>query len=178
MLFALVALVVQVASLLQYEAVRAFSIYSRAMAPTLEPGDELLGLEPHVWGLDVTRGTLVAFERPVVPASAELAVKRVVAVAGDEVEVRRGRVRVNGAVVRDPPVAADSGDTTPDFGPYRLPEGSIYVLGDNAPVSEDSTLYGPIPVARVRYVIWLRHAPWARRCSFRGPRLFDTCSAR
>ena len=86
-------------------------------------------------------------------------VKRVVAVAGDRIETIDGEVYVNGEKL-------DETYLTPDriggqyIRPQTIPEGCVYVLGDNRAVSRDSRYetVGPIPtfrvVGKVRLVIY------------------------
>ena len=82
-------------------------------------------------------------------------VKRVVAVGGDRVAMKRGRLILNGRSVPEPyaqtcatdaPVASDC-----EFPrPIEVPRGTVYVLGDNRAFSEDSRFWGPVDV---RYVL-------------------------
>lgn len=77
-------------------------------------------------------------------------VKRVVAVGGDTIETRDGEVYVNGEKVDEPYLTKDRiGNQY--IRPQTIPEGSVYVLGDNRSVSRDSRYdtVGPIPLCRV-----------------------------
>ena len=74
-------------------------------------------------------------------------IKRVVAVAGDEVSVREGYLHINGARV-DEPYLLEQG-IMPDFGPEVVPPDSVFVMGDNRLVSYDSRRFGAIPMDRV-----------------------------
>lgn len=72
-------------------------------------------------------------------------IKRVVAVEGDEIEIRDGIVYVNGIKQSE-----DYVDTyTPGEVHTVVPEGYIYVLGDNRENSKDSRLFGPISMEKV-----------------------------
>ena len=73
--------------------------------------------------------------------------KRVVAVEGDVVEVRAGIVLIDGK--RDDAHASLSEGTGPDFGPVRVPEGKILVLGDNRGNSRDGRFFGFVDRDRV-----------------------------
>lgn len=46
-----------------------------------------------------------------------------------------------------------------------VPAGSVYVLGDNRPLSRDSRAFGPVPVGSVVGLVWFRYAPSERRGS-------------
>jgi signal peptidase I len=84
------------------------------------------------------------------------AIKRVIALAGQSVEVRDGQVLVDGEVLDEPYVAEAPRYTV---GPLRVPEGMLYVLGDNRNVSSDSHDWGALPQQRVMGRAWVRFWP-------------------
>jgi signal peptidase I len=131
-----------------------FTVRSSSMSPTLGPGDQVLAekLTPHLWSLH--RGDVVVFKPP---QTGELMVKRVVALAGDRVGLADGRLVVNGHRVREPYVDLPSVDGV-YFGPYAVPAGSIFVMGDDRAESVDSRTFGPVRESRVvgRVMLHLR----------------------
>jgi signal peptidase I len=157
-----------------------FRIPSESMVPTLKVGDFLMvdkqSFEPesHLsWLLPpstVHRGDLAVFHYPVDP-SMHL-VKRVVAVPGDRIRLRGGRVWINGAPLYEPyafyspSVMDDFRDNFPSLretdpnldprwwmdlrhsvvdGELTVPSGKFFVLGDNRNDSEDSRYWGFVP---------------------------------
>ncbi len=109
-------------------------------------------------------GEIVAFRSPVEPG--EVYLKRVIAVAGDTVEIQHGILFVNG--VRMPEEyarlrAARRWSWQENISPRRVPANSLFVLGDNRDNSEDSRYWGPVPVANVVgepiVVFWSYDAP-------------------
>ena len=157
-----------------------FRIPSESMVPTLRVGDFLMvdkqSYEPEgplSWMLppsNIHRGDLVVFHYPVDP-SMHL-VKRVVAVPGDRVRLRHGRVWINGQPVEEPyafysPAAVDDfRDNFPSLrqadpsldpnwwmrlrrsivdGEVTVPRNQLFVLGDNRNDSEDSRYWGFVP---------------------------------
>lgn len=67
--------------------------------------------------------------------------KRVVAVAGDLVEVRDGHVHIDGREIPEARISLASGGG-PDLGPVRVPEGKVLLLGDNRGNSRDGRWFG------------------------------------
>jgi signal peptidase I len=66
----------------------------------------------------------------------------VVAVGGDTLEGRDGRVYVNGELIEEPYL--EPGTATENLPPQTIPEGQVFVMGDNRENSEDSRFFGPI----------------------------------
>ncbi|CAM5787732.1 MULTISPECIES: signal peptidase I [Brevibacillus] len=98
-------------------------------------------------------------------ASGENWIKRVVALAGDTVEAKNDQLYVNGQPVNEPfltanklKAAAEGVTLTEDFGPITVPEGHIFVMGDNRNNSMDSRAIGPVSldhvVGRAELVYW------------------------
>lgn len=127
--------------------VQAFWIPSPSMTPTLEPGDRVLVNKLAYKVHDVNHGDLVVFERPPQASNGEDGeikdlIKRVVAVGGDTIEAREGMVYVNGERIEEPYLV--EGTPTDNLPPLEIPEGMVFVMGDNRTNSEDSRVFGPI----------------------------------
>lgn len=127
--------------------VQAFWIPSPSMTPTLEPGDRVLVNKLAYKVHDVNHGDLVVFERPPEASNGEDdeikdLIKRVVAVGGDTIEAREGMVYVNGERIEEPYLV--EGTPTDNLPPREIPEGMVFVMGDNRTNSEDSRVFGPI----------------------------------
>lgn len=109
-------------------------------------------------------GDIIVFQYPKQPDRDFI--KRVVAVAGDTVEIRGGKVFVNG---RPFPEAATVRLSNRDFGPYQVPPNSVFVLGDNRNNSEDSRYFGEVPLANIRGLAFARIWPLGRISGFTNP---------
>ncbi len=90
-------------------------------------------------------GDIIVFKYPRQPERDFI--KRVVAVAGDTVEMRGGEVYVNGAPFPEVPTVRLSAG---DYGPRVVPPDSVFVLGDNRSNSEDSRYFGEVPLSHIR----------------------------
>jgi signal peptidase I len=130
---------------------------TRSMETTVLVGDHILvfklfdaprmpGTSMHLPRLRAPhRGALVSFLAP--DATNTVYLKRIVAVAGDTVEMRGGIFYLNGNATRE--TYARRSTHVPDLSPRRLKDGELFVLGDNRDLSEDSRDFGPIAVASV-----------------------------
>jgi len=126
--------------------VQAFWIPSPSMVPTLEVGDRVLVNKLAYKTHDVHRGDVIVFERPPEASHGnddiKDLIKRVVAVGGDTIEAVDGRVYVNGERI-DEPYLVD-GTPTDNLPRQQIPDGEVFVMGDNRTNSEDSRVFGPI----------------------------------
>lgn len=133
-------------------AVRFYSIPSGSMEPTLRAGDHIL-VTPYHSALP-QRGDVVVFHAPA--DRREQLVKRIVAVPGDLIETRDGRLAICGHTVAEPYVLRQG--CTNAVPPQIVPADSYYVLGDNRTDSFDSRAWGILPrqliVGRARLVLW------------------------
>lgn len=161
----LVLVALAVAVLIKTFLVQAFWIPSGSMVHTLEINDRVLVNKlSYVFG-EPERGDVVVFDPPFAtdeesepllqavvrniaeslglqtPAVEDL-IKRVIAVGGEEIEIRDNQVLIDGVPIEEPYV--DASLFMPDFGPVQVPEGSVFVMGDNRPSSQDSRRFGPI----------------------------------
>ena len=101
------------------------------------------------------RGEVVVFHPPRRPGVEY--VKRVVALPGEIVEIRRGTVIVDGVPLDEPYVPRKS--ATEARAPLRLADDEYYVLGDNRLGSEDSRIWGPITVDSIVGRVWFSYWP-------------------
>ncbi|MDO9043542.1 MAG: signal peptidase I [Desulfocapsaceae bacterium] len=146
--------------------VQAFKIPSGSMLPTLQIGDHLL-VNKFSYGvkLPVTGTTLIHRQGPVsgdvvvfrYPRDRSLDyIKRVVAVGGDTLEVRDKQVFLNGKQVVNPhahftnrDIMSAGAGPRDNFGPVTVPEGKIFVMGDNRDNSYDSRFWGFVDLSDV-----------------------------
>ena len=115
------------------------------MEPTLHHGSVVLvdKIGPRLRG--VHREDVVVFASP---EGGREAIKRVVAVGGEQVAIRDAELYVDGTLVDEPQVDHSRVDGL-WFGPVTVPEGTVFVLGDSRSGSIDSRVYGPVPLDAV-----------------------------
>lgn len=100
------------------------------------------------------RGDVIVFHN-IHPAEPDL-IKRVIGLSGDRVQVDRGRVTVNGVPLQEDYIRAVPSYSWPLT---TVPEGSLFVLGDNRPNSSDSHLWGFLPEPKVVGKAWATYWP-------------------
>jgi len=144
--------------------VQAFKIPSGSMLDTLLIGDHLLVTKfaydlrlPSTVFLDTTdgkvlyavsdpeRGDIVVFKYP--EDETKDFIKRVVALPGETIEIRDKVVYIDGQPLDEPYVRHTKHTMEPvrdNFGPYTVPEGQYFMLGDNREASHDSRWWGPV----------------------------------
>jgi signal peptidase I len=125
--------------------VQVMRIGSGSMAPTLPTG----GLVVVSTFSDVARRDVVVVHPP---GSAELLVKRAVAVGGDEVAIEDGVLVVNGDPVCEPGIDPDRIDGV-WFAPVAVPEGELFLLGDDRRDAVDSRDFGTVRESDVAGVV-------------------------
>jgi signal peptidase I len=90
----------------------------------------------------IERGDVVVFWYPL--DRTKSFIKRVVGLPGDQVEIRKGRVYINGTELAEPYVPPEFADRS-TYGPLRVPDGEYFVMGDHRISSNDSRIFGPVP---------------------------------
>ena len=115
------------------------NIPSSSMVPTIVPGDRvIMSRLSYLGNNEPQRGDIVVFRAPEELDEKDDLIKRIVALPGEEVSVVDGSVYINGEALDEPYLAE-----TPlyEFGPYEVPEGCYFVLGDNRNWSNDAHMW-------------------------------------
>lgn len=117
---------------------------SGGMAPTLAVGSDHLidRLAFRATGLD--HGDIIAFPGPDTPPGSFETMRRVVGLPGDRIECRDGRVLRDGVALDEPYLHPESAVIGTDCVPVTVPDGSLYVLGDDREAALDSRHWGVI----------------------------------
>jgi len=180
--------IVVITTALRTLVAQAFYIPSLSMSPQLEVKDRIVVSKLSYRLHGVRRGDIVVFDAPpllevpkpprslprraaravlegvnvVKPTTTEY-VKRVIGLPGEQVSARGGGLYIDDRLLVEPYLPA--GLRTDDFGPVAVPEGKLFVMGDNRGSSFDSRRFGAIDrsslVGRVVVKVWpLGSASW------------------
>ncbi|CAE7189760.1 PLSP1, partial [Symbiodinium necroappetens] len=155
-------------------------IPSLSMYPNFDIGDQLTVDKVSKRWREYQRRDVVVFNPP--PAfslvvggdrSGDALIKRVVALAGDTVEIKNGGTLYINGEAQDEPFTNEAAKY--DFGPITVPDGCVFVLGDNRNQSLDGHVWGPLPVENIigrtrdsevlaTMACWFRRRSSALRC--------------
>ena len=123
-----------------------------SMQPNLYRGDRVMIEKISLNFGAPRRGDIVVVSRPSEPISL---IKRVLALPGERIEVRRGHTLIDGVQLAEPWVAYFGG---PDFPATLVPRDHVFILGDNRAESRDSRMIGPVRLSeikgRVLFIYW------------------------
>jgi signal peptidase I len=143
---------------------RAYQITAGSMEPTLLVGDYVLVDLRYFETNEMERGDLVMVEYPRDPS--KLFIKRVIALEGEKIEIRNKQVYIDDKPIQeDYKIHTDSQIFTKEehyseairdnFGPWVVPSGQLFVLGDNRDNSMDSRQWGVSSLSSVKGKPWV-----------------------
>ncbi len=160
-----IVIAILIALFIRVFIVQAFNIPSGSMEPTLLPGDYIL-VNKFIYGIRIPymnvrifsynkpkRGDVIVFIYPKDPSKDFI--KRVIGTQGETVQIIGGKIYIDGAPISDPWGYFDKREppgfvaAVENFGPVVVPEGSLFVMGDNRNNSEDSRFWGFVPLGNV-----------------------------
>ena len=135
--------------------VEAYEIKGRSMVPAFDDGQRVVVLKLFS---DIQRGDIVIFSSQDDPGK-DL-IKRVIALPGERIQIRKGIVRINGKVLKEGYLEDK------DYGLYdaeideEVGSGQIYVLGDNRDDSHDSRRFGSVSGESLKGKVVVRWWPF------------------
>lgn len=144
----MVAIIVAGAWLLRSFVIEPFQIPSASMEETIKTGDMVFAEKVSYHFSDPEPGDIVVFSDPQVPS--RTLIKRVIATEGQTVDLRDGKVYVDGVALDEPYTQGLPSYPLNTVGnvdityPYTVPKGDVWVMGDNRTNSSDSRYFGPI----------------------------------
>lgn len=137
---------------------QAFKIPSESMLHSLQVGDHLL-VNKMVYRFKAPeRGEIIVFKYPR-DLNRDF-VKRIVGLPGETIEMKGATVKINGKEL-DEPYAIYKGELTFNhFGPYKIPKGHLFMMGDNRNNSQDSRVWGPLDMSIIHGKAFIIHWAW------------------
>ena len=148
--FGMLILVVLISFGLRTFVFQPFEIPSGSMEETIMPGDMVFSEKVSYYFRTPEQGEIVTFKDP--DEAGRTLIKRCIAVGGQTVDLQNGVVYVD-----NEPLSEEYTNAKPSYPlnsarvsyPYTVPEGYIWVMGDNRDHSQDSRYFGAVPVSSV-----------------------------
>lgn len=165
----LIVVALVVAVIIKSFLIQAFYIPSASMRDTLLEGDRVMVNKLSYRFGEPSRGDIIVFESPLEPGDDSESffgavirhigealglstpdsalIKRVIAIEGQTIEISGNAVLIDGVAIPEPYL--NDRVQMGDFGPLTVPDGFVFVMGDNRNQSEDSRRFGPVPVSDI-----------------------------
>lgn len=141
-----------------------------SMMPTLNNGESLFEYKLGYYFGEPKRGDIIVFTyqpgkysskfNPFPDPTEKDYIKRIIALPGETIDIKDGKVYIDGKRLDEPYIktnAEDEVDTLPISNgsanityPYKVPDGHVFVLGDNRGGSQDSRDFGPVDTKKIR----------------------------
>lgn len=170
---ALVTISLSIAILVKTFLLQAFFIPSESMLPTLAVGDRVFVNKLHSTIGAIHRGDIIVFADPsgdggpdrglvggvlhwlgeglgVAQPADEDFIKRVMGLPGETLQIKDQTLYVDGEAIDEPYLTDEAIGAMDDYGPFTVPDGQLFVMGDNRGNSLDSRFgLGTVPIDRV-----------------------------
>jgi len=128
--------------------VQPYVVPSGSMIPTIEIQDRVIANKFIYRFTEPEAGDIVVLDDPT--GTVPTLIKRVVATGGQTVDLQDGVVLVNGVALDEPYTHGLPSDPMVQEMPYAVPEGSVWLMGDNRTNSADSRVFGAVPLSEVK----------------------------
>lgn len=133
--------------------VQSYMIKGSSMEPTLKDGMRIFGNKIALRFRKPKRKEIVILKQD----SQKLMIKRVIGLEGDVIYIKGGYLYLNGEILDEPYLAEN---IIADWGPYVVPEKSLFVLGDNRNASSDSRFFKePLRLDEIKAIAVLAYWP-------------------
>jgi len=166
-----IVIAVLIALFIRAFIVQAFKIPSSSMEPTLLVGDHLL-VNKFIYGIRIPytdiklfqykkpeRGDIIVFIFP--KDRSKDFIKRVIGTEGEKVTIVHNKIYINDKLIDDPWGHFTMSRTSiEDYGPVRVPESSLFVMGDNRDNSQDSRFWGFVKLNEVKGKALIIYFSW------------------
>jgi signal peptidase I len=160
--FALTILVAfLVAQAVRTWVIQPYVVPTGSMLPTIQLNDQVLANKFVYDFRSPQRPDIVVLDNPLNDPTAQTLIKRVIATGGQTVDLKGGKVYVDGAALDEPYTYGQPSDplmgSTIKF-PITIPKGSVWLMGDNRTESQDSRWFGPVKLSAIHgrafFIYW------------------------
>lgn len=146
-------------------------VRGQSMDTTFHDGEYILTSKLAYKFGEPIRGDVVVFKSP---EDEEVDfIKRIIGIPGDKVKIQSGEVYVNGKRLMEDYIQHPSnpieGGFLVDGQEVSIPDGQLFVMGDNRPRSSDSRAFGPIPIQSIIGKVFFRYFPANRLGTIQNP---------
>jgi signal peptidase I len=122
-----------------------FQVSGESMDNTLANGERVLVDKVPYYFHQPNYGDIVVFHE----SADQDWIKRVIGRPGDTIQFKNGVLYRNGKVVPEPYIKEKMAPDQSNYGPYHIPQGELFLMGDNRNVSQDSRVIGPVKISQV-----------------------------
>ena len=184
-----VLLAIIMALVIRYYIVTPSKVNQSSMIPTLQENERVIVSRiQRLTKKDYVRGQIIVFQAPsnkvklnlynpianykstlngfvenfiynVLELNKKTYVKRIIGIAGDRVQIKDGKVYINGEVVEENYLPYGTATQNGIYNNIIVPDGCVYVLGDNRKESMDSRKFGCIPINKIDGIVQFRYWP-------------------
>lgn len=166
-----IVLIVAIYALVDLASVR-FYVDGPSMEPNFFTGQRVIVSRVNYMLADPQRGEIIVFESPDRPGIDPPLIKRVIGLPNEQVEVRDGRVYINGALLDEPYINETECDRNCNVEPVTLGADEYFVMGDNRNHSRDSRSFDAVKHEHIIGEALVRYWPpqdWGLLYKFRYP---------
>lgn len=156
-IFEIVIIAFALSWLIRTFALEARVIPTGSMLPTIQLQDRII-VDKFFFKYfdDFERGDIIVFHPPSSAHSSDDYIKRLIGLPGDTIEVLDHQTYVNGEPLAEPYVVEPQ---VKNIEPLVVPEGSVFVMGDNRNSSADSREWGFLPIENISGMTLFRYWP-------------------
>lgn len=135
-------------------------VLGNSMYPTLHEKDRLFAVKLTLYFSEPNRGDIIVLEAPDDPKKDYI--KRVIGISGDKVQIRDGKVYLNDELLVEKYLDEDSFTMVYNVDTWIVPDGQVFVLGDNRDegASKDSRYFGCVAIDSVKGITEFRYYPF------------------